>query len=1189
MINGGMRNVVICHRGSLRKIHLVPPPSQEKGDLDREDTDDDSFQNSSLMLPHHTIYTISISTKILGIESSDMDDSTSTTFCNFDEEHDYDQGASVIPNYELFFEREHFEFISNLFAILDTKSRGFVDKDCVRDFVLLRCPAFRRRDQFSEKIQSSRSQPSKTRSTFDEVWRAVILCSKDYIPDSVDAAFIGIEGWMVFCRFIVLVQYEEAKRKFCARYSQETMQRKGNAEGVVLVNVSPPDPPVPITIQELIKYDDVMGKAANGCAVSLPQLDLDHCNVSAHDNRHESEANIFMRNSPSQKIGSVKVSVFGSGSSSSKAPNLMSSNAMDSLEFVIEVFPVRPKGNNPNGSEDLSSSIIVRRTFTDMEWLHNTFVLHKKVGGTLCGRILPPFPTRVGETKSEYDQQGNCQKNNSGMVAMAVANAGVGMISSAAKSARSFWGSYYASSTTADSPSTTANGSLQRHSNTRRLLNSNRDCSSSESRYQNSLSKARQLERYLNYLVEHAALSTSFPLNAILKASQSGLEAAKNLLQNNNKYTIGKNQRSELEDIENSSSFLNTFFSNNSSFKYRIESLSWVRSAAQAALALKLDGILETTGLQSASAKLQHASLPQFMPRSQSISMESDSGNEERSPSEGLHPIQRNHSGEMNSEFEKRVINVKSGLDLEVIDGYDMLPAPFPIAERSALCAGSISPVYTKNTSEEGDAIDDRYGFIYDDDEVDDDERLGDLYMNRDIERLRDVIRSVDDNLRKCLESISMVGDAMQERTALHLSILKGINSWAEKCGGFIAERYLLAGVAELECVSEVSGHGISNFSCDLSWNTSLAHSAVSAVEELCDSVNVSRTAARAKRTAEKAAKTLQNRFNSDIYSSKEEEDIAKKHVSELQNHIIYSTVLEHEAMVAKGRVAKALANDVKYWNVHRKRELYHACLATAKSQHIATGKSIEAWSQLKDGLLNLFSVPMIVENRVIQNTLPQSSKLKADVEYFSPSSDNNIEDGYLHLDALNERNISQEKNEQYTDQASCIIHTGDLEDLYTSSDIMKPTTTHNDDFMNTGETSIKSPVEDNHTEITSPEMNTDKSDEKILGCQENEVISKETESAIQGIDSLTDTSYPNPHDYNFDLKYEISHRTINASLVSSDLLGTEACDQMTDSMQSLVDGLMTWGGQYDSDEDLSLPQGMGASLVLEERNRDLA
>jgi len=39
----------------------------------------------------------------------------------------------------------------------------------------------------------------------------------------------------------------------------------------------------------------------------------------------------------------------------------------------------------------------------------------------------------------------------------------------------------------------------------------------------------------------------------------------------------------------------------------------------------------------------------------------------------------------------------------------------------------------------------------------------------------------------------------------------------------------------------------------------------------------------------------------------------------------------------------------------------------------------------------------------------------------------------------------------------------------------------------------------------------------------------------------------------------------------------------LTSSMQSLVDGLMLWGGQWDSEDDLSLPHGMAASLVMDE------
>mmetsp|Transcript_11625 Transcript_11625/g.15340 ORF Transcript_11625/g.15340 Transcript_11625/m.15340 type:complete len:153 (-) Transcript_11625:7-465(-) len=48
--------------------------------------------------------------------------------------------------HELRFERIHYEFMSRLFAILDTESRGSVGRTAVMEFVTLRCPVFWRRD-----------------------------------------------------------------------------------------------------------------------------------------------------------------------------------------------------------------------------------------------------------------------------------------------------------------------------------------------------------------------------------------------------------------------------------------------------------------------------------------------------------------------------------------------------------------------------------------------------------------------------------------------------------------------------------------------------------------------------------------------------------------------------------------------------------------------------------------------------------------------------------------------------------------------------------------------------------------------------------------------------------------------------------------------------------------------------------
>jgi len=35
--------------------------------------------------------------------------------------------------------------------------------------------------------------------------------------------------------------------------------------------------------------------------------------------------------------------------------------------------------------------------------------------------------------------------------------------------------------------------------------------------------------------------------------------------------------------------------------------------------------------------------------------------------------------------------------------------------------------------------------------------------------------------------------------------------------------------------------------------------------------------------------------------------------------------------------------------------------------------------------------------------------------------------------------------------------------------------------------------------------------------------------------------------------------------------------------MLSIVDGLMEWGGQYDQEDDMDLPNGMAVSIALEE------
>jgi hypothetical protein len=153
----------------------------------------------------------------------------------------------------------------------------------------------------------------------------------------------------------------------------------------------------------------------------------------------------------------------------------------------------------------------------DMKWLNDTFISHKALGGTLCGRILPPFPGNRTFVAAQNDDSSFVTSvgaiaaaTNAGVefahAGVDIATAGVGILK---KGIKSLWGGYLSTSETR-SKSYQENGSSKKSSTMMNAMQT----------YYNPNSpagKARHLERYLNYLLEHPALSTSFPLNTILK------------------------------------------------------------------------------------------------------------------------------------------------------------------------------------------------------------------------------------------------------------------------------------------------------------------------------------------------------------------------------------------------------------------------------------------------------------------------------------------------------------------------------------------------------------------------------------------------------------------------------------------------------------------------------------------------
>lgn len=401
--------------------------------------------------------------------------------------------------HELLFDKQDFEFMSRIFAILDIESRGFVGRSALQEFVTLRCPVFWRRDDDLRKINNTVDidEDAGSSPTFDEVWDAVAKSSKlkSRLRANLVDVKLGVEGWMVFCRFITLAQYLEAKRRFSARHLQQTMRHRNSPRGseVVVIDVPPPVPPTRITSLRLADHE-----RKEKFPLPLPELDLDHSLISAHDiNRRRSSA--------SEHSGTVKIARFRSRTTSSK---LLPSTCGSNLEFAVTYSPKRSTGDDP----------IVRRSLSDLKWLNQTIQSHKGIGGTLCGRILPPFPGQSTVTLASQFQpdEHTLQSAIDGTgAAMKATAAGVGIIKNAV---RSLWGSYLNTTTTNPNMKNEKNDGITL-SNAPKKKSFSRNITIPESYYNPNSpdGKARHLERYLNYLLEHPALSTSFPLNTILK------------------------------------------------------------------------------------------------------------------------------------------------------------------------------------------------------------------------------------------------------------------------------------------------------------------------------------------------------------------------------------------------------------------------------------------------------------------------------------------------------------------------------------------------------------------------------------------------------------------------------------------------------------------------------------------------
>jgi hypothetical protein len=171
----------------------------------------------------------------------------------------------------------------------------------------------------------------------------------------------------------------------------------------------------------------------------------------------------------------------------------------------------------------------------------------------------------------------------------------------------------------------------------------------------------------------------------------------------------------------------------------------------------------------------------------------------------------------------------------------------------------------------------------------------------------------------------------------------------------------------------------------DLSWQTALGCSAVTAAEDVRATVRVSRTASSARAAASAAAFSAQTVCERSDFVNLDEARAAQTRASIAQSHAIHAAVVEHEAKVLKRRATLALANDVKTWNIHRKREMLRSCVAYARSQHEATRRNVDAWSTLRDGFIGTPMNPSTVL-QTVQKPSVETEEVTARICIDSPA-----------------------------------------------------------------------------------------------------------------------------------------------------------------------------------------------------------
>lgn len=270
--------------------------------------------------------------------------------------------------------------------------------------------------------------------------------------------------------------------------------------------------------------------------------------------------------------------------------------------------------------------------------------------------------------------------------------------------------------------------------------------------------------------------------------------------------------------------------------------------------------------------------------------------------------------------------------------------------------------------------------------------------------------------------------------------------------------------------------------------------------------------------------------------------------------------MVEHEAKTVKRRATLALAHDVKCWNAHRKREVLQTALCYAKSQHEAARRAVDAWSCLRDGYVGSTIIPSTQTRRIpVPKPIPDLfDSQDAEATIFA----NNDEDEDEATIVAVEHELLKQPNEYASsanDEGKDMIEPITILPLAVASPIPE----EDDDLGSSrGEGFDPFGMGSSHlSQSSAPASAQPVASNSLFSSQE----SGDGASQLKAPSS----DHPSPPSFGNSL-----HKSYSEG---------EESEVLTSSMQSLVNGLMNWGGQYDDEEDFALPNGMAASIALEE------